>query len=319
MKKLFIALLKIIFILAVLAGLGYYAVNALMTSFVREKGEVVVPDLQGKTLTDCLDALAQAKLAMIKEDEEYNQDVPSGVVIRQFPAAGTNVKEGKTIRITVSRGGEIVYVPNLVGETIRSATILLRASGLVLGEVTKKASVKYEEGVVLQQDIAASSTVEKETTVNVVVSNGAPTNGDVLMFDWIGKLGVIAKQWAIDNNYEVSVIEQKTNLANPGVVFKQKPNPDDKLTQNSKIIFYIGNSKSVFEQKEQTVTYTLASTGENKRVRLVLVDDTGEKDIFNGVRKPGSVISVPVKTQGKASVKVFINNVSIETIELENK
>lgn len=319
MKKLFIILLKFIFTLVVLAGLGYYAINAVMSSFVREKGEVLVPDLQGKTLIDCLEALSQAKLAMIKEDAEYNQDVPSGVVIRQFPPAGTNVKEGKTIRITVSMGGEIVYVPNLVGETIRSATILLRSSGLVLGELTKKASVKYEEGVVLQQDPVASSTVEKETTVNVIVSNGAPTNGDVLMFDWIGKSGEEAKQWAIDNGYEVSVIEQKTKLANPGFVFNQKPMPDEKLTTNTKIIFYIGDSKSIFEQKEQVVTYTLPENGDSKRVRLILADDRGEKDIFNGVRKPGSVISVPIKTQGKASVKVFINNVSIETIELENE
>lgn len=319
MKKLFIILFKTIFVLAILAGLGYYAINAVMSSFVREKGEVLVPDLQGKTLIDCLEALSQAKLAMIKEDAEYNQDVPSGVVIRQFPPAGTNVKEGKTIRITVSMGGEIVYVPNLVGETVRSATILLRASGLVLGELTKKPSVKYEEGVVLQQDPVASSTVEKETTVNVIVSNGAPANGDVLMFDWIGKSGEEAKQWAMDSGYEVSVIEQQTKLANPGFVFNQSPMPDEKLTANTKIIFYIGDSKSVFEQKEQVVTYTLPETGDSKRVRLILVDDSGEKDIFNGVRKPGTVISVPVKTQGKASVKVFINNVSIETMELENK
>jgi serine/threonine-protein kinase len=319
MKKLFIILLKIIFVLVVLAGLGYYAINAIMSSFVREKGEVLVPDLQGKTLIDSLEALSQAKLAMIKEDAEYNQDVPSGVVIRQFPPAGTNVKEGKTIRITVSMGGEIVYVPNLTGETIRSATILLRASGLVLGELTKKASVKYEEGVVLQQDPVAGSTVEKETTVNVIVSNGAPTNGDVLMFDWIGKSGEEAKQWAMDNGYEVSVIEQQTKLADPGFVFNQVPMPDEKLTANAKITFYIGDSKSIFEQKEEVVTYTLPETGDSKRVRLVLVDDRGEKDIFNGVRKPGSVISVPVKVQGKASVKVFINNVSIETMELENK
>ena len=319
MKKLFIILLKIIFVLAVLAGLGYYAINAVMSSFVRETGEVLVPDLQGKTLIDSLEALSQAKLAMIKEDAEYNQDVPSGVVIRQFPPAGTNVKEGKTIRITVSMGGEIVYVPNLTGETIRSATILLRASGLVLGELTKKASVKYEEGVVLQQDPVAGSTVEKETTVNVIVSNGAPTNGDVLMFDWIGKSGEEAKQWAMDNGYEVSVIEQQTKLADPGFIFNQAPMPDEKLTANTKVTFYIGDSKSVFEQKEQVVTYTLPETGDSKRVRLILVDDRGEKDIFNGVRKPGSVISIPVKTQGKASVKVFINNVSIETMELENK
>ena len=142
MKKFFLFIIKFIVIMAILAVAGYYSFNVLMSAFVREKAEVLVPDLQGKNLVECLDMLSQSKLALMKEGSEFNQDVPAGIVIRQVPPAGMNVKEGKVIKIVISQGGEIVYVPDLKGQTIRSATISLRSLGLVLGELTKKASVK---------------------------------------------------------------------------------------------------------------------------------------------------------------------------------
>ncbi|MBQ2219601.1 MAG: PASTA domain-containing protein, partial [Elusimicrobia bacterium] len=181
MKKIFWFIIKFVVVLAILAVAGYYSFNIIMSGFVREKSEVLVPDLQGKNLVECLDMLSQSKLALMKDGSEFNQDVPAGIVIRQVPPAGMNVKEGKVIKIVISQGGEIVYVPDLKGQTIRSATISLRSLGLVLGELTKKSSAKYEEGIVLSQEPPAGSTIEKDSSVNVLVSNGAPTDGTVLM------------------------------------------------------------------------------------------------------------------------------------------
>ncbi|MDD5021075.1 MAG: PASTA domain-containing protein [Endomicrobiaceae bacterium] len=318
MKKVFLIIFEIVLVIALLGATGYYSFNKIMTSFVSEKGEVIVPDLQGKSLIDSLEALSQSKLALLKEGSEFNQDVPTGIVIRQSPQAGMNVKEGKIVRITVSQGGEIVYVPNLVGDSIRSATISLRSVGLILGEVLKKSSINYEEGIVLGQDPIAGSTVDKEATINVVISDGKPKDGSSLMIDWVGKLGTEAKQWAIENGYAVDIISARTNLANPEYIFNQYPKPDDKLVQASKIVFYVANERSSLVQEDKTFTYTVPTVGNaSKRIRLILSDDRGEKDIFNGVRKSETVITIPLKVQGKATVKVFVNNVSIENIEVK--
>ncbi|MGE4385161.1 MAG: PASTA domain-containing protein [Endomicrobiaceae bacterium] len=316
MNKLFLLLLKIGVILTIICVAGYYSFNTVMSAFVQEKADVLVPDLQGRTLIESLEILSQSKLALIKEGSEFNKDLPAGVVIRQIPPAGMNVKEGKIIRITVSRGGESVYIPDLVEQTIRSANISLRSAGLILGELTKKASVKYEEGIVMSQDPAAGTTAEKDTSVNVVVSNGPMTDGTVLMVDWIGKEVVEAQKWAEDEKYEVDIISQKTTTANPGQVFDQYPKPDDQIDKNAKIILYVADENSSLALNEKQFTYTIPDKGDSKRVRLVLSDDNGEKDIFNGVKKPGSKISVPVKIKGKAVVKIFFNNVSIEDVQL---
>ena len=123
MKKIFLFFIKLFIVLAILAVAGYYSFNVLMSAFVREKAEVLVPDLQGKNLVECLDMLSQSKLALMKEGSEFNQDVPAGIVIRQVPPAGMNVKEGKVIKIVISQGGEIVYVPDLKGQTDRKSVV----------------------------------------------------------------------------------------------------------------------------------------------------------------------------------------------------
>ncbi len=315
-KKLFLFCIKTFVIVAILAVAGYYAFNMVMSAFVHEKAEVLVPDLQGKSLTECLEMLSQAKLALIKEGAEFNQDVPEGIVIRQAPPAGMNVKEGKVIRITISQGGEIVYVPDLKGQTVRAATISLRSLGLVLGELTKKASLKYEEGIVLGQDPAPNSTIEKDSSVNLLVSNGVPADGLLLMPEWVGSLAEEAKKWAVDENYGVEVIADKTALANPGYIFKQKPEADEIIKPDTKIIFYVANEESALAVEEKTFEYIVPDGKESKRVRLVLSDENGEKDIFNGVRESKTKISIPVKFNGKAKIKIFINNISIEEKDL---
>ncbi len=317
MKKFILFILKIFIILCILCAVGYYSFNIIMSSFVDEKGEVLVPDLQGKTLVDCLDILSQAKLGLIKEGAEYNQNIPAGVVIRQTPPPGINVKEGKIVKITISQGGEIVYVPDLIGDTIRSANIALKSVGLILGELTKKASMKYEEGIVLAQEPVPGSAVEKDTSVNLLVSNGAPEDGTMLMPDWIGKDAVEAKKWAQDENLGVNVVEGKTNTANPGEIFKQIPMPDSVITEKTEIKFFVADEKSKKAFKSKLFEYDIPNMGESKRVKLILVDESGEKDIFNGIKAPGAKISIPLKFNGKAIVKVFFNNVSIEDVQIE--
>ena len=58
MKKIFWFIIKFVVVLAILAVAGYYSFNIIMSGFVREKSEVLVPDLQGKNLVECLDMLS---------------------------------------------------------------------------------------------------------------------------------------------------------------------------------------------------------------------------------------------------------------------
>jgi hypothetical protein len=62
--------------------------------------------------------------------------------------------------------------------------------------------------------------------------------------------------------------------------------------------------------------YELSQGGTDSQVRIVIVDRYGERELFNGLRKPGSKIDVPVQTAGGAHVKIYLNGILVEEQDL---
>lgn len=103
--------------------------------------------------------------------EEFNDTVPAGVVISQSPAADTEMKKGDKVTLTVSRGPEMMTVPNLVGLTVDAANDALKNNHLKMGEIVEISS-GLEKGLVVKQGVAAESTVTKNTVVKIWISKG---------------------------------------------------------------------------------------------------------------------------------------------------
>ncbi len=102
--------------------------------------EVVVPSIEGISLTEAQNQLFAAGLKAEKSDIRPDS-IPSkakNLVTRQYPAPGTVLKEGSRVRIWYSTGLGNSYstVPNVVGMTAREAkrTLLsLKLRSIVLG------------------------------------------------------------------------------------------------------------------------------------------------------------------------------------------
>jgi serine/threonine-protein kinase len=144
----------------------------MMSTLVHSKKDTVLPNVVGKNLNDALEELSREGLGLKKDGEEFNQNIPAGVILSQNPPAGMIIKEGKLIKVIISQGGEIVYVPDLVGKTIRSADVALKCSTLVMGEISREFSSTINKDIVISQDVTAGSKVDKNFVVNVVASNG---------------------------------------------------------------------------------------------------------------------------------------------------
>ncbi|MBQ9886223.1 MAG: Stk1 family PASTA domain-containing Ser/Thr kinase [Lachnospiraceae bacterium] len=134
---------------------------------------VTVPELRRNTKSAAETALKAAGLKLGDVTEEYS-DYDEGLVISQSINAGSTVKEGTKINITVSKGKEEVEVPNLKYETVNSAKEKLEKKGLVLGEVTEDyySGVDVSMGCVINQSVEAGTTVQSGTKVNIVISKG---------------------------------------------------------------------------------------------------------------------------------------------------
>lgn len=71
----------------------------------------------------------QALGLTVKVQEEFNANVPAGTVMVQEPKAGETVDRGTAVSLNVSKGPEVVKVPNVVGLSEEEAKRRILATG----------------------------------------------------------------------------------------------------------------------------------------------------------------------------------------------
>lgn len=137
------------------------------------KEDTQVPRLVNMTPQEASAALADAGLELEPDvDEEFSDSVEQGRITRHEPAAGASLPKGSKVRVTISRGPEIVdvRVPSLTGMNWNQARETLES----LGFVPKPQFVDSLEPAdrVLSVDGAGTKRPEG-SDVRVEVSNGA--------------------------------------------------------------------------------------------------------------------------------------------------
>jgi serine/threonine-protein kinase len=92
------------------------------------KPRVEVPQVTGRRFDDAAAVLAAAHLQATRS-VEFN-DLPKGLVVRTEPAAGSGATWGSTVTVVVSKGPDLVVVPDVVGLSRKQAEQRLREAGL---------------------------------------------------------------------------------------------------------------------------------------------------------------------------------------------
>jgi serine/threonine-protein kinase len=127
-----------------------------------------VPGVEGLALDDAVTRL---------QDDGFKADITSqpngaaqGIVFRQNPGAGTDLDEGSTVLLLVSKGPADVTVPNAVGISEAEARDRLVAAGLKTTAV--QVFSERPAGEVVAQSPAAGGKAAKESLVRINVSKG---------------------------------------------------------------------------------------------------------------------------------------------------
>lgn len=307
----------IVSVIALIAA--YFLFEWVMTGIIHSRKEVMVPDIKGKSLSEAVSLLSPLNLGIKKEDEEFDKDYPAGTVFRQNPLPGISVREGKIVRVTISQGGETIFVPDLLGQQARTAEINIRSQGLSLGEESSVFSLSVEKGSVVSQDPAAGEIVDKESLVNLIISAGIPPESMTLMPNFIGKDLSEAKSWSENKGISLTVNEEPAAGIADGTVIRQEPGSDTDVTVSRKAGIVIATgSGAAAAFKGKTFYYEIPQGGGDRELRLVLMDDSGESEIFKGTKAPGSKLEIPLDPKVKsARVRVFINNILVEEREVK--
>lgn len=126
---------------------------------------VTVTSVVGATLEKATDELAKNALA-VAPTEAFSDTVPKGAIISQDPAAGTTAHRGDTINVVVSKGPELVEVPNLTGVQYDKAAKQLEDLGLVAKRENVLGGLF---GTVRSQSVEKGEQVTKGTVVTLTV------------------------------------------------------------------------------------------------------------------------------------------------------
>lgn len=162
--------LVVLFIVVLIAD------RIVMPMVTRHGEEFTLPDFTGEELTEARLHLVDLNLNHEVTSEEFALNVAQGVILNQFPVAGTEVKEGRLIKFVVSKGQKQVRVPSTAGESVRQAMLDLDAIGLELGEIAWAFSDTLPERVVVFSYPAAGTEVPMGSLVNLMVNRGRASN-----------------------------------------------------------------------------------------------------------------------------------------------
>jgi beta-lactam-binding protein with PASTA domain len=151
-------------------SLGYYT---------RHGSGIPVPKLKGLTV-DRATAILEEQGFHYKIDSVYVQDKAPGTILEQDPDAGTNVKENRTIYLTmVTTQAPPVGLPDLEQSTYREAVAILSNNGLKVGDTTYQSDIARDRILEVKfngQVIKAGYKLPKGSLVDLVLGDGAGAN-----------------------------------------------------------------------------------------------------------------------------------------------
>ncbi len=136
-----------------------------VVDFVVSKGPrpIEVPDFTGRPADRAESVLTDLGLKVTRS-EQFSDSVREGRVITQDPSSGTLFK-GDRVNLTVSRGPELVEVPNVLGMGVEAATAKLEAAGFQVS--TEHSTVYVGLEYVVSTDPSRGTMAPRGSTVTI--------------------------------------------------------------------------------------------------------------------------------------------------------
>ncbi len=162
-------LMKVLFYMLsfMLLGLIFGFLTFKILSFSRT---VEVPELYGKSSVEASKLLREKGLNLKIEGEDYDSTILPGHILKQDVPAKKKVKEGRGIKVILSKGPRVQSIPVLVSETLSNAEAQLIQKGLKIAKVIRVHSNKIEKDRIIAQDPEPTEKVSDYITV--LVSSG---------------------------------------------------------------------------------------------------------------------------------------------------
>lgn len=156
-------------------ALFLYLLVKWLNVYTRHGQSITVPDLRGLSLEQAT-ALLEEKDFRYEVDSMYNAKMSKGVVIEQEPDANIQVKENRTIYITiVSKVAPSVKLPDLIDVSLREAVAIVESYGLKVRQLIYKPDLAQNAVLGIQyegKEIKKGFKLPKGAEIDLVLGDG---------------------------------------------------------------------------------------------------------------------------------------------------
>jgi serine/threonine protein kinase len=136
----------------------------------------VVPNYVGMKYEDVVKAAAADDTVVVYRDynDAYSDKYAEGVVMQQYPPAGSKVdqEDGITVSVTVSLGAQMRELPAIQGNKIDEAAQSLADAGLLATAEYQYSDTVAENRVIGYKNHVAGDTLESGSNIIIIVSKG---------------------------------------------------------------------------------------------------------------------------------------------------
>lgn len=294
------ALVSLILLLLVLAAGGGYV----FYRWYFQGADVTVPQVTNMSQDQANSLLVAAGLTPAIT-AVYSDSVKSGIVISQDPVSGYVMKKGQTVRLAVSQGPNLVYLPDVTGYTLQDARITLRNSGFTVNEVSQGSTdPSVLPGTVIKQDPKGDSNVPSKSTVTLTVASSS-----LIVPQLAGQTVDQATATLSALGLVLGTVTPESSQDYPdGMITRQDVSPGTAAQAGMAVNVYLSTGPGP-KQLDVPVDLNVHQTGE---VKVVVDDVIGERVVYDQVQNPGDQLHKVFEVYGSGVLKVYFQGNMVE-------
>ena len=298
-----------LYFLIIFGIIAVLAIFVIIPTWIRTE-EVLVPNITGKTYYEAVRILDNVGLRPDKTIQEASSDAPKGEIVSQNPQANFRIKSYQPVKITVSIGSELAPVPSVIGKLREDALDTLTTAGFRPNRIAFVHSENYQQDTVIAQTPPEGGGQRRGSPVNLLISRG-PTPQFIELPNFQGQpaADVLVALESVGLNVETKYSSHPK--IPEGAIITHEPPGDVMIKTGDLVLLEISGVQGSTGDIGRLLPFnhSVGEEGEiSRQIRIVVIDDYGERTVVNQRYAPGAVIDLEQKgfrVFGKTRVIVY--------------
>jgi len=222
---------------------------------ITNHGETItVPGIEGMNIEELEHFLVSRNLRYEVNDSSYSDEHPPLTVLKQYPSAGSRVKENRVIYISLNRiAPPTVPMPNLVDGSLINAEVQLKSNELKRGRIQLIRGPFLHAVKEMQYQgskIEPGTRITKGSIIDLVVYDGG--SNSLISPDVVGFLLEDARFAIFGSNLNIDIeVIGDTIGTEEVIVLKQKPGSHENIKVGDIVKVWVGKKGTLLPDEEE--------------------------------------------------------------------